>query len=136
MAVKGIIVNKNGFLSLKRQSENIHFPEMWEIPGGRLELGEDPIIGLKREIKEETNLDIDVVKPLNVRHFTRKDGQVITMIIFLCRSKLSDVKISKEHSDYRWVDISESDENLKKYFADGFFLEELTILRKDLSEIS
>lgn len=30
----------------------------WDIPGGNLKIGEDPVVGLKREIKEEVGLDI------------------------------------------------------------------------------
>ena len=40
---------------LERRTDN----GMWCIPGGALELGEDFIDGLKREVKEETNLDIN-----------------------------------------------------------------------------
>ena len=62
----------------------MHKPGAWEIPGGRLEIGEDPHLGLKREVKEETQLDIKVLQPLSVNYFTRDDGQIITGIVFVC----------------------------------------------------
>ena len=75
VAVKSFIINDNNeLLILKRSKDAGHMAEIWEIPGGRLEIGENPISGLKREIKEETGLDIDVLHPFNVRHFTRDDG--------------------------------------------------------------
>src|SRR3989344_4087047 len=88
VAVKSFIINDNNeLLILKRSKDAGHMAEIWEIPGGRLELGEDPLEGIKRETQEETGLSIDVLHPLTVRHFTRKDGQIINLISFLCKLK-------------------------------------------------
>lgn len=128
IAVKSFIVNnENKVLLIKRRSNDIHKPGQWDIPGGRLELGEDPFLGLKRETKEETNLDIDIVSPLHVQHFTRDDGQKITMLIFLCKPTNNNLKLSEEHTDYSWINLnqkedipswlSESCRNFENYFA-------------------
>ena len=109
LAVKSFIVNdKNELLLIKREDNDVHCPGMWEIPGGRLELGEDPFEALKRETKEETNIDIEVLNPLKVHHFERDDGQNITMISFLCRPKNNSVVLSKEHTDYKWVELNKA----------------------------
>ena len=66
MAVGAVIEDGKGRILLVR-----HKPERggfwqgkWICPGGELELGEEIGAGIKREIKEETNLEIDLVKPL------------------------------------------------------------------------
>ncbi len=128
IAVKSFIVNKeNKLLLLKRRSNDVHKPGNWDIPGGRLELGEDPFVGLKRETKEETNLDIDIISPLHVQHFTRDDGQKITMLIILCKPTHNNLKLSEEHTEYSWISLNQKEnipswlnkpcKNFENYFA-------------------
>ena len=106
-------------------------PEMWELPGGRLEVGEDPYEGLKREIKEEIGIDIDIVHSLNVKHFTRQDGQIITMIIFLCKPLSKDINISGEHEEFKWIDLTKEDKELIEFLGyDSFFLKDVEVFRK------
>tara|TARA_Y100000310_G_scaffold105664_2_gene104165 strand:+ start:20993 stop:21400 length:408 start_codon:yes stop_codon:yes gene_type:complete len=114
IAVKSFIVKDNNVLLLKRRPNDPHKAGKWDIPGGRLELGEDPFTGIKRETKEETDLDIDIHMPLDIHHFTRDDGQKITMLIFLCNPTTENIKISEEHTDHRWQSLSER-ENLPEW---------------------
>ena len=116
LAVKAFIVKDNKLLILKRSPNDVQKPSVWEIPGGRLEVDEDPKTGLIREVKEETNIDIEIFQPINVNHFTRDDGIIITMIIFLCKPLSEEVKISYEHSDFKWINIENSKEKLTKFF--------------------
>ncbi|MBW2992666.1 NUDIX domain-containing protein [Candidatus Woesearchaeota archaeon] len=117
VAAKSFIMNDEGrLLVIKREPRDIQKPGIWEIPGGRLEHGEDPVKGLKRETKEETGLEIDVMNPLSVRHFTRADGQRITMIIFLCRALNDDIKLSEEHTEHDWIDLNEKELKLTEFF--------------------
>lgn len=116
IAVKSFIIDNNRLLLIKRRDDDIHFPGAWEIPGGRLELGEDPFEGLKRETKEETGLDIDILNPLKIDHFTRQDSQKITMIIFLCKPLSNSIKLSQEHTEYVWIDINEAGSKINPKF--------------------
>ena len=116
LAAKSFIVKDNNLLIIKRRLSDVQKPSIWEIPGGRLELGEDPFEGLKRETKEETGLDIEVLNPLSVRYFTRDDNQRITMIIFYCKPLTSEVKLSDEHTDFEWVDLNNCKEKLADFF--------------------
>ncbi len=116
LAVKALIVHKGNILLVKRQPNDPQKPGMWEFPGGRLNVGEDPFDGLKREVKEETNIDIDVLQPTTVSHFTRADKQVITLITFFCKAKTTGVKLSEEHTDYKWSPISECKATLGEFF--------------------
>jgi 8-oxo-dGTP diphosphatase len=116
IAAKAFIVKEDKLLIIKRSLNDVHGAGMWEIPGGRLELDEDPIEGLKRETKEETEIDIEVLYPMNVQHFTREDGQKITMIIFLCKALNDKIKLSEEHSDFEWIQIERAKDKMTKFF--------------------
>ncbi len=116
VAVKAFIVKNGKLFGVKRTKNDPQSPGIWEIPGGRLELGEDPILGLMREIREETGMYVDVIYPMSVRHFTRDDGQIITMLIFLCKPNGGYVKLSDEHSHLGWIDLKETKGKLNDFF--------------------
>lgn len=130
IAVKSFIVNERGeLLLIKRGGNNPHKPGVWEIPGGRLEPMEDPFEGLKREIKEETGLDVEVMNPLRIHHFTRDDGQKITMITFLCKPVSGSVNLSNEHTEYLWIEMDNSFSKLHPAYH-----EEVEIFKKFFSK--
>jgi 8-oxo-dGTP diphosphatase len=116
VAVKAFSVNKGKLFVIKRAEDDVQSPGIWELPGGRLELGEDPYLGLIREIKEETGLYIRPINPMTVRHFERSDGQVITMLVFLCKVSGGDAKLSEEHSSFDWVSIDDCKEKINPFF--------------------
>ncbi len=122
LSVKSFIVKNNRLLLIKRNSNNTVLGDTWEIPGGRLEIGENPYVGLLRETKEETGLDIQILKPLNIRHFKRADDQTITMIIFLCETNSENIILSEEHSSYIWQPLESCHEMIN-----DFYLQELNI---------
>jgi 8-oxo-dGTP diphosphatase len=102
IAVKAFIVHEDKLLVIKRRSNDVHKPGEWDIPGGRLEIGEDPHTGVAREALEEAGIAITPVMPIAINHFTRDDGQLITMIIFLCQPESTEIKLSEEHQEYEW----------------------------------
>ncbi|MFC2135133.1 NUDIX domain-containing protein [Bacteroidota bacterium] len=76
IAVKALIINSKGeILSVKRRPNDVHSSGKWDIPGGRLEhYEENPFDGLKREVMEETGLEVEILNPLQIDHFVRDDG--------------------------------------------------------------
>ena len=108
VAAKAFIINDGKLLLVKRRPNDVHRPDEWDIPGGRLEPGENPLEGLRREVREEAGIDVEIVCPLHVQHFTRDDNQKITMIIFLCKPLATAVRLSGEHTDYRWADPADA----------------------------
>ena len=110
VAQKGIIV-KNGKILIVRRAINDFVKEnMWEFPGGKLEFGEDLEDGLKREVKEETNLDVNIGKLLYSYTFKTHPHRQLVIMTYLCTTDSDAVTISDEHDDYAWV----TKEQLKK----------------------
>ena len=119
VSVKSFIVHDDKVLILKRSPDDVHKPGIWEIPGGRLELGEDPRIGLKREIEEETGLiNLEFIQNFrseNIYNTISKrlpfKGQIIEKhsIYFLCEAKQKDVKVdNNEIIDHKWLSYAEA----------------------------
>ncbi len=108
-AVKAVIANGDKVLLLKRSGDDSHFPSIWELPGGRLDrLDEHPQEGLKREVMEETGIEIEVLNPLKVIQFKHHDGVKITMIIFLCKALTEIKELSHEHTHAEWVEVKKA----------------------------
>ena len=64
---KAIVVRKDGkFLTILRGKTAPSHPLAWDLPGGELEYGEDPIAGIAREIKEESSLEVSGLKPYDI----------------------------------------------------------------------
>ncbi len=96
-----IILFHNKILVTQR-SEKMKLPLKWEFPGGKLEEGENVFECIKREIKEEINIEIEVVKQLsssiyNYGTFT------INLIPFLSEYVSGEIILS-EHKDYKLLD--------------------------------
>jgi 8-oxo-dGTP diphosphatase len=70
----GFIVHEGKFLLMKRADNDTFLPGVWEIPGGKLEFGENPLDGAKREIKEEAGLDIELVSSLSIWTYVDYSG--------------------------------------------------------------
>lgn len=106
----GIILNNNKVLIIQRAA-NDSFPNMWEVPSGKREEFETTENAVTREVKEETGLDVKVVKPVGVFEFrVEKDTEIrdVTQICFLCKPAGGiEVKLSSEHQNFTWVGLEE-----------------------------
>ena len=125
VAVKAIIMREDKFLILKKSSKEDINPNTYDIPGGRLEFGETPEDALKREVKEETGLDINVIKPTRMWTFMKEDLQVIG-ITFLCIAKQDSVKLSFEHDYALWL---MQDEIFEKEDLPSWILDEIKSIK-------
>ena len=112
LAVKGICEHNGKILLLKIRSKSSHDAGLWEIPGGKVKKGEFFDAALKREYKEETDLDIEVESLYNViqRNYTacKTNEEIRSIQLIMNVSSISDeVTISEEHDDYGWFDKDE-----------------------------
>jgi 8-oxo-dGTP diphosphatase len=122
-AVKAFIVDNNNLLIIKRSSNDNFNPNIWEIPGGRINIGENPLLGLKREVKEETGINIEIIKILNTENFTNNKKEKIFMKTYLCKplinnnnKNINNIILSKEHSEYKWISINTLKKELSLLF--------------------
>jgi len=100
VAVGAYIFRGDRLLLVKRRNPPFTFAP----PGGRLLVDEDPIAGLRREVREETNLEIELAG-LAHHWYGSMDGQRPELLCmnFLAESTSGDVWLSEEHSDFVWV---------------------------------
>lgn len=103
VAAKAIIKNKDGkyLVLFKSENEDIN-PNEIDIPGGRVEFGEDVQDCLIREIQEEVNLDIKVNRPSRAWGFV-KDNLHLIGITFTADLISGEISLSGEHNVYRWM---------------------------------
>jgi len=112
VAVKAIVQDGDKYLILyKSKIEDIN-PNEIDIPGGRVEFGENPEEALLREIKEEASLDVEIIKPLRSWSFVKENFQLVG-ITFLVKYIKGDVIIGDEHKKYEWM--------TKEYILEGDF---------------
>jgi len=103
LSVYGAIVSNGKVLLLHRK-----VPDVWEFPGGRIEYGEHPEETAKREVKEETNLDVKVKGILGIGSCIRSDSMHELVIVYECKAKRGKIKLYEvEHSEYRWFTYEE-----------------------------
>ena len=105
LTVRGIIKNGSGeILIVKRHPKSKTDPEMWELPGGKVERGEFFADALVREIKEETNLDVEIGDFCEAVQNDYSHKRTVQLMMYLVDVK-GEVKISDEHTEFMWASI-------------------------------
>ena len=125
ITVKGIVIYKDKVLILKRVKASSDGLGYWELPGGGLEYGETPEKALKRELKEETGLDIKILKPVYTFTAIRPNYQTVG-IGFLSIPTNNNVVLSHEHTEYKFVDSHE----LKTYINEKIYNDIILTLKE------
>lgn len=122
VGVKIILQNKEGkFLVVFRSAEK--YPEagaQWETVGGRINRGFSLMENLRREVREETGLQIkDDIKLLDAQDILRPHKHIVRLT-YLGKAS-GEVQLSDEHTDFRWLSIKE----IKKLKPIDRFLKEV-----------
>ncbi|MBY0376831.1 NUDIX domain-containing protein [Patescibacteria group bacterium] len=108
VGVKILLKNKEGkYLVVCRSAEK--YPEagaQWEIVGGRIDPGTSLFENLKREVMEETGLHIEDEIKLIAAQDILKTQKHIVRLTYIGEGD-GEVKLSDEHTDFKWVTLGE-----------------------------
>lgn len=103
VALKAIVMRPGEVLVLRRSDKEEVHAGMWDIPGGRMHWGEEPMAALAREIHEETGLEVEILNPVSVWQFQPSSELQVVGVTFRALSRNGSVALGVEHDDYRWV---------------------------------
>lgn len=102
--VAAIIIHNGQILCMQRgQAKQDYISYKYEFPGGKIELGETRTEALRRELKEEMNIEVKIAEEdyfMTVNH-SYPDFE-LTMHSYICRVDTKEF-VRKEHIDHQWM---------------------------------
>jgi 8-oxo-dGTP diphosphatase len=142
IVVTGVIVKDGKYLIAQRSLEEKAFPGEWTVPGGKFDTADymnrpkDTSAHwynvlenlLKREVKEEVNLEIEDINYITSLVYVRSDNIPTLIVSLYANYKSGEVKLCKDLIDYKWVTFEE----LKDLTLIEGIHEEIEILDKKL----
>lgn len=123
VSVTGIVRKEGRFLICKRSENEKAFPGKWCVPGGKIEYSDfintpkdtsSHWLGifekvLRKEIKEETNLEIKNIGYVSNLAFIRPNGHSTIIVSLHADHASGEVKLAKEElTDHAWVTLEEA----------------------------
>ena len=112
--VVAAIISRDDKFFIAQRNKNKHMGLSWEFPGGKVEEGESFEMALKREIKEELNIEIDIKDKLGEENY--QDEKINVKLHYFICSILQGKICLNEHEDSAWIS---KDEFLNYDFAEG-----------------
>lgn len=110
VAMKAVIVNNEGKVLILREASTYEDGTnvgRYHMPGGRIEPGENFEMALKREVHEETGLEIELLHPVYIgewRPVIREVPHHIIATFIVCKPSVHDaIVLSSEHDQYKWI---------------------------------
>lgn len=106
IGVGAVIVQAGRVLLVRRDTEPLRGE--WSVPGGMLELGEKLRDGVRREVLEETGIEVETGEVLEVFDsiFTDALGRTqyhYVLVDYLCKPLSGEARAGSDVSDVRWV---------------------------------
>lgn len=112
LTVGGLIFNPDGKLLLIRSHK---WKDKFVMPGGHIKLGEKIEDALKRELKEETGLDVYGIEFVCLLEFVNNPAfwkkRHFIFLDFACKAKSTMVKLNDEGQEYLWIPLDKIDKN-------------------------
>jgi len=104
VGIKAFIVDRDKLLLVKSSNDR---EELWEVPGGRYDVGEESLLPtdiLAREIREELGNKIQYSIGQPVSAWIRPlEQDFVFLIAYQCQFRAGQIELSSEHTEYRWV---------------------------------
>lgn len=118
--VKALITDRGEILIGKKEEEEGHpISGEWHILGGHLEHGEQVEEAVKREVEEETGLEVDVHQAVDIMSFAWGDGEKDSLqIVFHCVADSHDAEALDDLEEVKWVKPDELAEEVNSEEAE------------------
>ena len=110
VSVAGVVVNEAGRVLLIRRRDNAH----WEAPGGVLELNESIEEGMRREVREETGLDVE---PITLTGVYKNMVRGVIALVFRCIVVTGELTTNPEVTAFHWATSEEVTAMVDEAFA-------------------
>lgn len=110
VSVAGAVLREDGRLLAIRRADN----GTWELPGGVLELTESPEAGVRREVLEETGIEVEVQELTGVYKNTSRG---IVALVFRCKATGGAERTSEESTAVAWLTPDEVSAQMSEVFA-------------------
>jgi len=102
LVAAGVLI-ENGRVLLTQRKTGTHLGGTWELPGGKLEPGEDPRDALVRELREEIGIEVEVLAPMEVTSFAYPEKHVLILFFEVRRLPDSPAPTAIDVADLRWA---------------------------------
>jgi 8-oxo-dGTP diphosphatase len=105
VVVAAAVVIEERRVLLSQRKAGTHLAGAWEFPGGKVEAGEDPREALKRELREELGIDVQVGEIVDVTFHRYEDADKAVLLLFFeaSRQKGSPAPRAIDVAAYRWA---------------------------------
>ncbi len=105
VGVGGVVIHRNRVLLIRRGSEPLKGE--WSIPGGLLELGEELAEAARRELREETGLEVEPLAIMETFDRIFREGRKVryhfVIVDYVCRLKRGRLRPASDVLEARWV---------------------------------
>lgn len=106
VGVGGVVITDGRALLIRRGHAPLE--GQWSIPGGTLEVGETIVEGIRRELEEETGIEVHVLELIEVfeRIFRDEDGKVqyhFVILDYLCEMAGGSARAGGDVVDVAWA---------------------------------
>lgn len=112
----GLIRNAQEQVLFLRRHPDDSFGNLWDIPGGGIEPGEQPSAAAVREVLEESGLRVQKGKLLTsiaCGDPENKKWTVFLLYTFTYNGELAHVSIDESHTEYRWLTLERAQKELE-----------------------
>ena len=103
VTLKALCWHEGEFLALRRSRTHPTNAFDWDLPGGILDIGEEVNEGIRREIREETGLEVDDLRVFDVVSRTNEQGEHWVTLFYTCTAKGNALTLSYEHDQFQWL---------------------------------
>ncbi|HEY4013457.1 MAG TPA: (deoxy)nucleoside triphosphate pyrophosphohydrolase [Polyangiaceae bacterium] len=81
LVAAGVVI-EDGRVLLSQRKRGTHLEGAWELPGGKVEPGEDPRDAVRRELREELGIDVTVGEIMDVTFHLYAEAQKAVLLLF------------------------------------------------------